>query len=74
MQTVAQMFEKYRRVVLPRSAPAVQVDECRRAFYAGVAAVLIDIANSPDDLNDVESERQTLELLDEVANFSRTRT
>jgi hypothetical protein len=29
----------YRRQVVPRDAGGVQVEECRRAFYAGAAAL-----------------------------------
>jgi len=28
-------WESYRDGVLPKDAPQVQVDECRKAFYAG---------------------------------------
>lgn len=37
-ETIAQMWESYRRAVVPRDAPDVQIQETRRAFYAGCQA------------------------------------
>lgn len=36
---VQEEFEGYRRAVMPTSASAIQVQECRRAFYAGAHAL-----------------------------------
>jgi hypothetical protein len=66
METVAQMFASYRQAVLPLSAPPLQIDDCRKAFFAGVAAAVTALQNSPDDIGDEELERQVLGLLLEV--------
>lgn len=34
-RTLADGFASYRRDVIPNDAPPVQVEECRRAFFAG---------------------------------------
>jgi hypothetical protein len=39
--TVAEAFATYRAEVLPADAPDVQVQECRRAFYAGTYGLLM---------------------------------
>ena len=43
-------FQEYRREVIPVDAPQVQIDECRKAFYAGAWALMDVIINglSPD--------------------------
>lgn len=40
MTSIGAAWESYRREVVPGDAPAVQVQECRRAFYAGAKATL----------------------------------
>lgn len=40
MTPFAAEWASYRRVVVPASAPLVQVQECQRAFYAGARALL----------------------------------
>jgi hypothetical protein len=40
--TVAEMWADYQRNVLPPDAGEIQVQECRRAFYAGAHAMYTD--------------------------------
>lgn len=40
MTTVAELFESYRKHVIPPAASDVQVNESRRAFFAGVHVTL----------------------------------
>lgn len=40
MRTVQEQWESYRDSVIPKNASAIQVQECRRAFYAGAYASL----------------------------------
>lgn len=40
METFAQMWESFRDKVIPPTAPQIQVDEMRRAFYAGAWVTL----------------------------------
>ena len=42
MNTVANLWDSFRSVVIPSDAPPVQVQEMRRAFYAGVFAVVTE--------------------------------
>lgn len=39
-ESVAEFWASYHQKVIPRHAPRVQIIECRRAFYAGVQAML----------------------------------
>ncbi len=36
---IAEKFASYRRDVIPNNAPPVQIEECRRAFFAGAVAL-----------------------------------
>lgn len=50
--TLLDEWRSYRGEVLPRNAPAVQVRETRRAFYAGAAAwfgLMLRAADQPGD-------------------------
>lgn len=40
MNTVQDQWERFRKHVVPKDAPPVQVQEMRRSFYAGVEAML----------------------------------
>lgn len=64
METVAESFETYRTRVLPRDAPPIQVDECRRAFYAGTYFMLMNLmANVGDESTSDEQGIAELEKL-----------
>lgn len=71
MTTVAAFWESYRREVLPANAPAVQVQECRRAFYAGVKATLAVLLEIGDDS---VSEDQGVELIERLHDECRVFT
>jgi hypothetical protein len=63
-QTVAESFATYRAAVIPRAAPEVQVDECRRAFYAGTYFCLMNLAyNIGDDATSEDDGVAELEKL-----------
>lgn len=49
VESVAAAFASYRAEVIPAAAPAVQVEECRRAFYAGSYSMLMNVANGIGD-------------------------
>lgn len=40
MKIIEQQWLSYRSAVLPKEAPLIQLQECRRAFYAGAQALL----------------------------------
>lgn len=47
--TIRDGWLSYRRDIIPANAPAVQVQECRRAFYAGAHALLCIVTSLGDD-------------------------
>jgi hypothetical protein len=62
--SIADMFASYRAGVIPDDAPAIQVDECRRAFYAGSYALLMAVANTIGD--DAIGENEGVEILESL--------
>jgi hypothetical protein len=51
METVRQMYDAWAAEVMPADAPPEQVREMRRAFYSGVAIILVKMKEgigSPD--------------------------
>lgn len=56
LETVAESFATYRAEVMPREAPPVQVEECRRAFYAGVYTCLLNLLANIGDASTSEDE------------------
>ena len=50
--TLQSEWESYRIAVMPEDAEAVQLQDSRRAFHAGVAAILKVVANAIDNDND----------------------
>jgi hypothetical protein len=64
VESVAQAFDSYRKNVIPQDAPPVQVEECRRAFYAGSYTMLMNVsANIGDDSTSEEDGIVQLEAL-----------
>lgn len=43
IESVAQAWDDYRAIVIPKNAGPTQVRECRRAFYAGAESLLVQI-------------------------------
>jgi hypothetical protein len=48
MTTVRKEWESYRREVLPATASAIQIQESRRAFYAGAEMLMCAILRGLD--------------------------
>lgn len=69
MDTIAAFWESYRREVLPADAPDIQVQECRRAFYAGAKAVVAIVTEIGDDS---VTEDQGLDILTGLHEECRT--
>lgn len=46
MSELNQRWQTYKSKVIPRDAPAIQMVECKRAFFAGAGAVL-EIVSRP---------------------------
>jgi hypothetical protein len=64
LETVAESFATYRAQVIPPGAPDVQVEECRRAFYAGTYFCLMNLAYNIGD--DSTSEDQGIVELEKL--------
>ena len=43
---IASLWDDYKQGVVPADASAIQVQECRRAFYAGVHSILKTMAEN----------------------------
>lgn len=70
---VATMFDQYRRLVIPRDAGPTQVEECRRAFFAGAICLLGFIQGKLSQGDEVtDSDLKLMENLDaELQDFQR---
>lgn len=74
MKEIGRVWRLYHQVVLvPAGAPPVQVEETRRAFFAGAIAVLEVVGRiSSDDSIDVEKGIEMLEgMTEEVQDYIR---
>lgn len=40
MKPIEKLWEGYRKMVIPKDAPDIQIRECKQAFFAGAAAFL----------------------------------
>ena len=69
MKTLAEMWDSYRRSVVPENAGPVQFRETRQAFYAGATALLEEQKASPDGMSDVEMAQVILGWDAEIAEF-----
>src|SRR5262245_50577444 len=56
VESVAAAFASYRQHVIPPDAPPIQVEECRRAFYAGSYAMLMNVAANIGDASTSEED------------------
>lgn len=57
-------WENFRALCLPDDAPAVQVREMRRAFYAGVDCIIVKIMHDLSEGPDVED--RDIELMEGI--------
>lgn len=69
-ETVAQSFATYRSQVIPHEATDVQVEECRRAFYAGAYFLLLNVAHNIGD--DTTSEDEGVAELEKLKSECET--
>lgn len=49
MKSVRQLWESFRDATIPPTASQVQVDECRRSFYAGAWGMLCEFERMGED-------------------------
>lgn len=66
-KTVAEQWKVFKNACLPKEAPAIQVTEMRRAFFAGFTSCFgtmkVDIADMPEDEGIKRLERYEKELI-----------
>lgn len=65
LPSIRDAWQSYREHVLPPDAPSVQVQECRRAFYAGAHSVLCVVTAIGDDSVSEDQGLDTLTALHE---------
>ena len=63
-QLVAEQWDQFARLVLPKEAPADQRREMRRAFYSGAQAILFNVIASLDE--EPEPTGEDLRIIDGV--------
>lgn len=64
VETVAESWQTYRAAVVPQGASPAQVEETRRAFYAGSYFMLMNVAYNIGD--DTTSEEEGIEHLEQL--------
>jgi hypothetical protein len=65
-KTMKELWESYVAEVLPKDAPPIQRQECRRAFYAGAVAVFGLLTNSVG-VNDEDPTAEELAAIGGIA-------
>ena len=72
LNRVEKLWLEYRESVVPRDAHCVQLQECRRAFYAGVHSFFTELMAMLDaDRDPTESDTKKLGLIEvELRRFN----
>ena len=68
--TISQGFDDYCAKVIPPAAGAVQVTECRRAFFAGAAHALMTMLHATNALPEAEAVRVLEVMIAEYSAFA----
>lgn len=69
--TIASQWQSYEAQVLPKGCSPVQLQETRRAFYAGAASILAHMATlSEEDISEEEGSDIIEELMQESRDFT----
>lgn len=71
MRTVFDAWQDYARKIVPADAGAVQVEECRRAFYAGAISFYRLMMEASQDPNEAVCERNLERLHAELQEMPR---
>lgn len=68
---IADLFNDYRRKVIPHNAPAIQVQECKRAFYMGAHALFYAVQELISDDEDITEQDEIVleDIAQELENF-----
>ena len=70
MKTLQTLWNSYRVRVVPANAPEIQVQECRRAFYAGATALLGEMLSIPDGLTEEQEMEELMKIRQELSSFA----
>lgn len=70
MRTLETLWNSYRVRVVPANAPEIQVQECRRAFYAGATALLGEMLSIPDGLTEEQEMEELMKIRQELSSFA----
>jgi predicted RNA-binding protein with PUA-like domain len=69
--TISSQWQSYEAQVLPKNCSPVQLQETRRAFYAGAASILAHMARlSNEDISEEDGSDIIEELMQESKNFT----
>ncbi len=66
--TLAQQWDEFKNLVIPKDAPEIQVVEMQRAFYSGCLITLIQLQNSLD-FSELERDRFMQRITKEVREY-----
>lgn len=70
--TIQQRWETYLREVIPVDAPAIQIGECRRAFFAGASGMFLSMQEaSADPVSEDDGVVELERLNQEIQTFVR---
>jgi len=69
--TMFEEWQSYERDVVPSTAPDIQREECRRAFYAGAWACFCAVLAASEPADEDECERRLQALQDEIENVPK---
>ena len=69
--TIGEQWASYVDKVIPAAAPAVQLEECKRAFYAGAQAMFAAVLEAVEPEHDDECEARLESLEREMLDFLR---
>lgn len=70
-ETIAQLWEKFEKLVIAPEAGAVQRKESRRVFYAAAHVTLVTTINISADLPEDEAMAKVSALMHECEAFGR---
>lgn len=72
MSSIKEHWDEYEKHVVPKDAGPVQRSECKRAFYAGVAAYMFIVTELADrDAPQAEGVAALRRLEEEVSDFAK---
>lgn len=73
LPTVAEMWHNYQSKVIPVTAPPIQIQECRRAFYSAIEGYYnVTVFGIGDPMNSEAAGEQYLrDIREELLEFGR---